>query len=148
MAFFDELTKKAQAYAGVAVDKAKDLAEAASDKAKAAADVAKTNMAVMVEQREIEKNYKAIGEWFVSEYQGEIPDAVKDVVAAVNASKAKIAELEAAKPEEKAAEDGKTCPVCGTEADSKFCPQCGAPMSEEKAEEPAAEEKSEETPEA
>lgn len=26
MAFFDELTKKAQTYAGVAVDKAKDLA--------------------------------------------------------------------------------------------------------------------------
>ena len=140
MAFFDELTKKAQAYAGVAVDKAKDLAEIASDKAKAAADVAKSNMAIMVEQREIERNYKAIGEWFVSEFQGEIPDAVKDVVAAVNASKAKIAELEAAKPEEKAA-DSKTCPVCGTEADSKFCPQCGAPMGE-------SEEKAEENPEA
>lgn len=144
MAFFDELTKKAQAYAGVAVDKAKGLAEVASDKAKAAADVAKTNMAIMVEQREIEKNYKAIGEWFVSEFQGEIPDAVKDVVAAVNASKAKIAELEAAKPEEKA-ENSKTCPVCGTEADSKFCPQCGAPMGES---EEKTEEKAEENPEA
>ena len=132
MAFFDELTKKAQAYAGVAVDKAKGLAEVASDKAKAAADVAKTNMAIMVEQREIEKNYKAIGEWFVSEFQGEIPDAVKDVVAAVNASKAKIAELEAAKPEEKA-------------ADSKFCLQCGAPMGES---EEKTEEKAEENPEA
>ena len=148
MAFFDELTKKAQTYAGVAVDKAKDLAGAASEKAKEVADSAKINMAILSEQRELDKNYKAIGEWFVAEYGEDIPDAVKDVVEAVNASKAKIAELEAAKPEEKAAEDGKTCPVCGTEADSKFCPQCGAPMSEEKAEEPAAEEKSEETPEA
>ena len=31
MSFFDELGKKAQAYAGVAVDKAKDLAGTASE---------------------------------------------------------------------------------------------------------------------
>ena len=37
MAFFDELSKKAQAYAGVAVEKARDLADTASEKAKAAA---------------------------------------------------------------------------------------------------------------
>ena len=41
MAFLDEFGKKAQAYAGVAVDKAKDLAEAAGEKAKAAAESAK-----------------------------------------------------------------------------------------------------------
>ena len=40
MAFLDEFGKKAQAYAGVAVDKAKDLAEAAGEKAKAAAESA------------------------------------------------------------------------------------------------------------
>ena len=99
MAFFDELGKKAQAYAGVAVDKAKDLAGTASEKAKTAAETAKVNMAIMMEQRELDKNYKAIGEWFVSEYAEEIPEAVKDVVEAVNASKAKIAELEASKPQ-------------------------------------------------
>ena len=44
-------------------------------------------------QREIDKNYRTIGEWFVSEYEGEIPDAVRDLVEAVNTSKAKIAEL-------------------------------------------------------
>ena len=89
----------------------------------------------------MEKNYRAIGEWFVSEYEGEIPDAVKDVVAAVLASKEKIAELEASKPKKEdapedvievkpVAETEKTCPVCGAKSDSKFCPECGAPMGE------------------
>ena len=138
MAFFDELSKKAQAYAGVAVEKARDLADTASEKARAAADSAKISMAISTEQREMEKNYRAIGEWFVSEYEGEIPDAVKDVVAAVLASKEKIAELEASKPKkenapedvievEPMAETEKTCPVCGVKSDSKFCPECGAP---------------------
>ncbi len=138
MAFFDELGKKAQAYAGVAVDKAKDLAGTASEKAKTAAETAKVNMAIIMEQRELDKNYKAIGEWFVSEYAEEIPEAVKDVVEAVNASKAKIAELEASKPskedepvvETEPVSAQKTCPVCGAVSDSKFCPQCGAPMGE------------------
>ena len=62
MEFFDELGKKAQAYAGVAADKAKDLAGAASEKAKTVVGTAKINMAIMMEQRELDKNYKAIGE--------------------------------------------------------------------------------------
>ena len=136
MAFFDELTKKAQLVAGAAAEKAKDLAETATEKAKAATDAAKVNMEILSEQREIEKNYRAIGEWFVSECQGEVPDAVKDVVAAVNASKEKIAQLEASKKKETAQEaepveksdDAKTCSVCGTVSDSNFCPHCGAPM--------------------
>ena len=97
----------------------------------------KLNVAISGEQKEIDKNYRAIGEWFVSEYEGEIPDAVREAVEAVNAGKAKIAELEASKPvkEEPAGEAeeapaGKKCPICGAESDSKFCPQCGAPMGE------------------
>ena len=109
---------------------------ALTEKAKAATDAAKMNMEILSEQREIEKNYRAIGEWFVSEFQGELPDAVKDVVAAVNASKEKIARLEAAKRKEEAQDeepqeksgDTKTCSVCGTVSDSNFCPHCGAPM--------------------
>ena len=136
------LGKKAQEYAGVAVDKARDLAEAAADKAKSATDAAKLNMAILTEQRELEKNYRAIGEWFISEYTGETPDAVKDVVAAVNASKARIAEMEAEKASKSAApaneqtaekEDTvsvKVCPVCGAASGDKFCPHCGAPMGE------------------
>ena len=136
MPFSEDLTKKAQQVAGAAAEKAKDLAGTATEMAKAAIDTAKMNMEILSEQREIEKNYRAIGEWFVSEFQGEVPDAVKDVVAAVNASKEKIANLEASKKKETAQEaepveksdDAKTCSVCGTVSDSNFCPHCGAPM--------------------
>lgn len=124
MAFFDELTKKA-----------KDVANLAADKAKDAAELTKISVAIAGEQKEIDKNYRTIGEWFVNEYEGEIPDAVRDLVEAVAAGKAKIAELEASKPAkeevpeaEEAAPAGKKCPICGAESDSKFCPQCGAPM--------------------
>ena len=126
MAFFDELTKKA-----------KDIAAVANDKAKDAAELTKITVAIAGEQKEIDKNYRTIGEWFVSEYEGEIPDAVRELVEAVNASKAKIAELEASKPtkdEEPVVEEDaspeKTCPICGAKSDSKFCPHCGAPMGE------------------
>ena len=119
------------------MDKAKDLAEVAADKAKTATNTAKLNMAILSEQRELEKNYRAIGEWFISEYTGEIPDAVKDVVAAVNASKAHIAEMEAEKAAYKAepvVEEEtigvKVCPVCGAVSEDKFCPHCGAPMGD------------------
>ena len=126
MAFFDELTKKA-----------KDVANLAADKAKDAAELTKITVAIAGEQKEIDKNYRTIGEWFVSEYEGEIPDAVRELVDAVAASKEKIAELEEAskpvKEEEPVVEEApaeKTCPICGAKSDSKFCPQCGAPMGE------------------
>ena len=125
MAFFDEMTKKA-----------KDVAAVAEDKAEDAAELTKLAVAIAGEQREIDKNYRIIGEWFVNEYEGEIPDAVRDMVEAVNASKAKIAEMEAAKeatkdePVVEVVTAEKTCPICGAKADSKFCPQCGAPMGE------------------
>jgi len=125
MAFFNDLGKKAKSAAAVAADKAKD-----------AAGLTKISVAIAGEQRDMDKSYRAIGEWFVNEYEGEIPDAVRDLVEAVNASKAKIAELEAAKAALKegapaaAAPAGKTCPICGAQAESKFCPQCGAPMGE------------------
>lgn len=143
MAFFDKLKDMAE----VVAEKAKDAAEVVSEKAKDVGEAAKVNVEILSEQREMEKNYRAIGEWFVSEYEGEIPDAVKDVVAAVNASKARIAELEAQKaaakadseaPAEEVAEEAPveeapavpTCPVCGAKSEGKFCPECGAPMNE------------------
>ena len=147
MAFFEQLSKKAKDMAEIVAEKAKDAAEVVSEKAKDVGEAAKINMEILSEQREMEKNYRAIGEWFVSEYEGETPDAVKDVVAAVNASKAKIAELEAQKAANKADDEADvvveeadvvveeapalpTCPVCGAKSEGKFCPECGAPMNE------------------
>ena len=127
MAILEDLTQKAKDVAVVAADKAKDVAE-----------LTKIVIAIAGEQREMDKSYRSIGEWFVNEYEGEIPDAVRDLVEAVVASKAKIADLEAAKAAIKEADPQaepetageKTCPVCGNQSDSKFCPRCGAPMGE------------------
>ena len=134
MAFFDNLGKKAQAAASIA-----------GEKAKIAADIAKINIDIASEQHEIDKNYKTIGEWYVSEHQNdEVPEAIVDVVAAIKAAKEKIAELEASKPgksseeassEARAANSAETpakkiCPICGSASEGKFCPQCGAPMGE------------------
>ena len=136
MAFFDNFSKKVQDVAFVATEKAQQVAAVAGEKANAVADKAKTEYEMASERRSMDKNYRAIGEWFVSEYQGEIPDAVKDVVAAVAASKERIAQLEASKPrkDEPAVDESevtfKVCPVCGAASDSKFCPHCGAPMGE------------------
>lgn len=136
MAFLDELTKKAQAYAEVAAEKGKAAAGIVTEKAKSAADNAKTSVEIVTEQHEIEKNYRAIGEWYVSEYKGEIPEAVKDVVDAITASMEKIATLEASKAKKTdcACDDADTavkiCPVCGAASEGKFCPQCGAPMGD------------------
>ncbi len=113
---------------------AKDMASVAADKARDAAELVKINIAIAGEQRAMDKKCRAIGEWFVAEYVGEIPDAVRDLVEDVKASKAKIAELESSKPAKAEAEAAaapagqKICPICGAASDSKFCPQCGAPM--------------------
>lgn len=127
MAFFNELTQKAKVMAAVAADKTKDAAE-----------TVKINVAIAGEQKEIDKNYRTLGEWYVNEYEGEIPEAVRELVEAIVASKNRIAELEASKVKEEEPEveivepeaEPKACPVCGAPADSKFCPQCGAPMGE------------------
>ena len=135
MAFFEDLSRKVQDVAFAAAEKGKEVAAIASEKAQDAADTVKTNVAIAGEQRAIEKNYRAIGEWFVSEHQGDIPDAVKDVVDAITASKERIAQLEADRPQkgspvEESEVTFKVCPVCGAASDSKFCPHCGAPMGD------------------
>ena len=121
MSFFDDLTKKA-----------KIVASAASEKAREAADSAKISADIIKERRELDKNYRAIGQWFVCEYADCVPEAVADLVCAVQASRARIEELQAMREraEATAAEkaDSTACPVCGKESASKFCPHCGAPM--------------------
>ena len=95
---FDDLSKKTIDIAAVAADKAKDVAFLAADKAKDVAKLTKISVAIAGEQREIDKTYRTIGEWFVNEYEGEIPDGVRELVEAVNAAKARIAELRPANP--------------------------------------------------
>ncbi len=91
MAFFEDLSRKVQDVAFAAAEKGKEVAAIASEKAQDAADTVKTNVAIAGEQRAIEKNYRAIGEWYVSELKGEAPEAVADIVAAIRASQARIA---------------------------------------------------------
>ena len=98
MAFWEDFSKKVKDAAAVTAEKAKDVAAVASEKAKDTAELAKINMAIAGEQRNIEKNYRAIGEWFVTQYEGEIPEDIKPLVDAIAAAKVKIAELEASKP--------------------------------------------------
>jgi len=94
MAFFEDLSRKVQDVAFAAAEKGKEVAAIASEKAQDAAETVKTNVAIAGEQRAIEKNYRAIGEWYVSELKGEAPEAVADIIAAIRASQAKIAELQ------------------------------------------------------
>ena len=134
-----------------AKQKAKEVAAAAAEKARAAADSAKISAAIVSEKRELDKNYRAIGQWYACEYaKDEVPEAIADVMAAVRASQEKIAELQASREAAETAEAteaveaGKSCPVCGKISDTKFCPHCGAPMEVDAAETPAEDANTEE----
>ena len=123
MAFFDDFSSKA-----------KKFVDAATDKAKEAADATKQTAAILSEQRSLEKSYKAIGEWYVSLEQEEIPEAIADVVAAARASQEKSAALKEERQKEAVEEEPvvleRACPLCGGVSEGKFCPFCGAPMGE------------------
>ena len=119
MSFFDDLTRKA-----------KDVANVATVKAREAADSAKISADIIKEKRELDKNYRAIGQWFVCEYADNVPEAVADLVSAVQTSLQKIDELQASRTATETEEVGSACPVCGKMGTSKFCPHCGAPMGE------------------
>lgn len=141
MAFFrlDELKEKAKGMAELATEKVRDVAEVAGDKARDMADSAKLAVALAQEQRELEKNYQAIGQWFCQEYKGEIPEALKDVLSAVENNRNRIEKLKAAKErggsveavdlETPAQEEPEVeCPVCHAMSRGKFCAKCGAPL--------------------
>jgi len=82
MAFFDNFSKKVQDVAFVATEKAQQVAAVAGEKANAVADKAKTEYEMASERRSMDKNYRAIGEWYVSTLEGDAPEAVADIVAA------------------------------------------------------------------
>ena len=101
MAFFDNFSKKVQDVAFVATEKAQQVAAVAGEKANAVK--AKTEYEMASERRSMDKNYRAIGEWYVSTLEGDAPEAVADIVAAIKASQEKLAAYEAAKAEAAAA---------------------------------------------
>ena len=123
MSYFEEMTQKAKAAMSTAAEKAREVA-----------DSAKISAAIIAEKRELDKNYRAIGQWYACEHaDADVPEAIADVVAAVRTSQEKIAELQANREAAESAgaavmEEGKACPVCGKISDTKFCPHCGAPM--------------------
>ena len=78
MAFFDNFSKKVQDVAFVATEKAQQVAAVAGEKANAVADKAKTEYEMASERRSMDKNYRAIGEWYVSTLEGDAPEAVAD----------------------------------------------------------------------
>lgn len=96
MSFLEELFRKVKGAAYSATEKAQEFAAVAGEKGKGVAETAKTNVALINEKRALEKNYRAIGEWYVSTLGEETPEAVADIVASVRASAAKIAEMEGA----------------------------------------------------
>ena len=71
MSYFEEVTQKAR-----------ELAATAAEKAREAADSAKISAAIISEKRELDKNYRAIGQWYACENTGEVPEAIADVIAA------------------------------------------------------------------
>lgn len=126
MSYFEEMTQRAKAAVSTAAGKAREVA-----------DSAKISAAIIAEKRELDKSYRALGQWYACEHQeGEVPAAVADIMAAVRASQEKIAELQASREaaesaESAAPEEGTVCPVCGKITNTKFCPHCGAPMETE-----------------
>ena len=123
MSYFEEMTQKAKAAVSTAAGKAREVA-----------DSAKISAAIIAEKRELDKSYRALGQWYACEHQeGEVLAAVADIMAAVRASQEKIAELQASREaaetaESAAPEEGAVCHVCGKITNTKFCPHCGAPM--------------------
>ena len=85
----------AQGAAAAAGEKAGALKDLAAEKAGAIRDSAAANVSLMSEKRSLEKNYQALGEWYAAQCGDDAPDAVSDVVRAIRASQARIAELRA-----------------------------------------------------
>lgn len=81
-------------YAG---EKAGALKDYAGEKAGAIKDAARTNVSLVNEKRNLEKNYQALGEWYAAYCGDDAPEAVADIVGAIRASQERIAELKALK---------------------------------------------------
>lgn len=123
MAFLDGFGKKMAQAAQAAVEKSKDLA-----------GIAKLNMDIAGQEREIEKTYKQIGEWYYKKFGVSGDPEAAEPAARIRKAEEKIdqlkAELAAQTGENEDKKPGKACPICGERAEegAKFCPSCGAQM--------------------
>jgi len=129
MTFFQELSKTLSSVAQTTANKTKELA-----------GNAKTNLAIAAEEREINKHFIALGEWYY-ESNGANPDpAVAETLAAIEACYSKIEQLNAAAEAEvnlnadvvafADAEEGQACPSCGAIVNGAFCASCGQKIEE------------------
>ena len=86
-------TEKAQGAAAAAGGKAEALKEYAEEKAGALKEYAGEKTALVSAKRDLAKSYQALGEWYAAQCGDNAPEAVADVVKAIRAAQAKIAEL-------------------------------------------------------
>lgn len=121
MAIFDNLGRKLTEVTQTTVQVSKGLV-----------DSAKTALAISAEEREIEKAYRALGQWYYAT-KGANPEEADEYIDIVDTSLRKIRDIreeaEAAKTADSPAAVS-TCPACGAqiEAGARFCPVCGAMM--------------------
>ena len=116
MAFFDDLGKKISQAGQTAVQKTKEIA-----------DITKINSLIADETKKINENHREIGKLYVSLHGADKESAFAELIAAVRASEAKIAEYRQQLNDIKGVV---RCEKCGAEvsANAAFCSSCGAPM--------------------
>lgn len=120
MDILNDLSKKLTSMAQSTVQASKDLAENA-----------KVALAVSAEEREIEKAYRALGQWYYAT-RGQETEEAQEFIDIVETSLRKIRVIREESEAARAAANQPTpliaCPACGAEIeqDTKFCPACGA----------------------
>ena len=102
MASIEAIKRKAQSAAFAASERAQGAAAVAGEKAVAFKAYVGEKAALVAEKRSLNKSYLALGEWYASQCGEDVPDGAADLIDAIRASQAKIAEL----TERAAAEEG------------------------------------------
>ena len=130
MAFLKDFSKTLSSVAQTTATKTKELA-----------GTAKINLAIAAEEREINKHFTALGEWYYETNNANPDPAVAETFAAIEACYAKIEQLKAtdaaSSPQNAEAEPETvveieiTCPSCGESTTGAFCSACGKKLEDE-----------------